>query len=67
MKEIEEKAEKPTLVILFKFHFHLPNPLKLKDLKTMGFSHPQSIAQISDEKYLQIKTRGGIDERFTVN
>jgi hypothetical protein len=24
-------------------------------------------AQISDENYLQIKTRGGIDERFTVN
>jgi len=41
--------------------------LNLKDLKTMGISVPQSIAQISDEKYLQIKTRGGIDERFAVN
>lgn len=40
---------------------------KLNDLKTMGISAPQSIAQISDEKYLQIKTRGGIDERFTVD
>lgn len=67
MKEIEKMAKKPTLVILFKWHFHLPNPLKLKDLKTMGISAPQSIAQISDEKYLQIKMRGGIDERFTVN
>jgi len=67
MKEIEKKAEKPTLVILFKWHFHLSNPLKLKDLKTIGISAPRSIAQISDEKYLQIKTRGGIDERFTIN
>ena len=27
----------------------------------------QVAAQILDEKYLQIKMRGGIDERFTVN
>ena len=67
MTEIENMAKKPTLVILFKWHFHLPNPLKLKDLKTIGISAPRSIAQISDEKYLQIKMRGGIDERFTVN
>ncbi len=67
MEEIESMAKKPTLVILFKLHFHLLNPLKLKDLKTMGVFAPQSIAQISDEKYLQIKTRGEIDERFTVN
>ena len=67
MKEFEKMAKKPTLIILFNWHFHLPNQLKLKDLKTMGVSAPQSIAQISDEKYLQIKMRGGIDERFTVN
>ena len=67
MEEIEKMAKKPTLVILFKWHFHLPNPLKLKDLKSIGVSAPQSIALISDEKYLQIKMRGGIDERFTVN
>jgi predicted nucleic acid-binding protein len=67
IEEIEKMAKKPTLVILFKWHFHLPNSLKLNDLKTIGVSAPQSIAQISDEKYLQIKMRGGIDERFTVN
>ena len=67
MKEIEEMAKNPTLVILFKWHFHLPNKLKLNDLKTMGVSAPQSIAQISDEKYGQIKIGGEIDERFTVN
>jgi predicted nucleic acid-binding protein len=67
MEEIEKMAEKPTLVILFKWHFHLPNPLRLNDLKAIGVSAPQSIAQISDAKYLQIKKIGGIDERFTVN
>ena len=67
MEEIEKMAQKPTLVILFKWHFHLPRTLKLKDLKTIGVSVPQSIAQISDENYLQIKKRGGIDERFTIN
>jgi len=67
MNEIEDRAKKPTLVILFTWHFHLSTPLKLNELKTMGISAPQSIAQISDGKYLQIKTRGGIDERFTVN
>lgn len=65
IEEIE--SMKPTLTILFNWHFHLPNPLKRKNLKTMGISHPQSIAKISEEKYLQIKKRGGIDERFTVN
>lgn len=67
LDEIEKIAQKPTLVILFKWHFHLPNTLKLKDLKKIGVSVPQSIAQISDENYLQIKKRGGIDERFTIN
>lgn len=67
LEEIEKIAQKPTLVILFKWHFHLPSTLKLKDLKKIGVSVPQSIAQISDENYLQIKKRGGIDERFTVN
>ena len=67
LEEIEKMPQKPTLVILFKWHFHLPRTLKLKDLKIIGVSVPQSIAQISDENYLQIKKRGGIDERFTVN
>jgi rRNA-processing protein FCF1/predicted RNA-binding protein with PUA-like domain len=65
--EIEEFAKKPTTVILFLHHFHLKNPLHLDKLKEMGVltSAPQSIIEISDEKYLQIKREGGIDERFT--
>ncbi len=65
--EIEKLAEKPTMVILFTWHFHLANPLKLSDLKEMNIFAPQSMALISHEKYLKIKSKGGIDERFTVH
>ncbi|RLG23423.1 hypothetical protein DRN85_09380 [Methanosarcinales archaeon] len=67
--EIEEMAKKPTIVILFTWHFHLSNPLKLKDLIEMGVltGSPQSITEISHEKYLHVKSGGGIDERFTFN
>ena len=69
MDEMEEMAEKPTIVILFTWHFHLANPLKLKELMELGvlMGAPQSITQISHEKYLLIRSRGGIDERFTVD
>lgn len=65
--EIEKMAKKPTMVILFTWHFHLANPLKLSDLKEMNIFAPQSMAIISHEKYLKIKSKGGIDERFTVH
>ncbi len=67
--EIDEMAKKPTMVILFTWHFHLPTPLKLDELKRMNVikGAPQSIAQISHDQYLKIKTNGGIDERLAVN
>ncbi len=67
--EIDEIAKKPTMVILFSWHFQLPRYLKLNELKKMGVlkAAPQSIVQISHEKYLNIKVESGIDERFTVN
>lgn len=65
--EIEIMAKKPTMVILFTWHFHLANPLKLSDLKGMNIFAPQSMTLISHEKYLKIKSKGGIDERFTVH
>ncbi len=69
MDEIEEMAKTSTLVVLFTWHFHLPNPLNLKELMEIGVltGAPQSITQISHEKYLLIKSRGEIDERFTVD
>lgn len=67
--EIEHMARKPTIVILFTWHFHFPNPLKLKELIEIGvlIGAPQSITQISHEKYQLIKSGGGIDERFTID
>ncbi|MGA8378249.1 MAG: PIN domain-containing protein [Methanoregula sp.] len=66
--EIDESL-KPLTVILFRHHFHLRNPLNLATLLESGILNgpPQSIMQISDEKYTVIKTLGGIDGRFTVN
>lgn len=67
--EIEEFAKKPTTIILFRHHFHLKNPLHLDKLKELGVlaGAPQSIIEIDHDKYLKIKERGGVDERFTFN
>jgi hypothetical protein len=64
-----ETTPKPLTVILFRHHFHLKNPLKLTTLLASGIFNgpPQSIMQISDEKYNVIKGLGGINGRFTVN
>lgn len=67
--EIKQIAKKPTLVILFQHHFHLQRPVKFKDLKLANVlkGAPQTISEISHEKYLKIKEMGGIDGRYTVN
>lgn len=61
-------SQKPTLVILFRWHFHLPNPLKLSELQDLEILKraPQSIHEINHEKYQKIKKEGNIDERFTI-
>lgn len=64
--EITETTQKSTMIILFTWHLHLAKPLKLIDLKEMHI-FPQSISLIPHEKYLTIKHKGGIDERFTVH
>ena len=63
------KVNLKTMVILFTWHFHLSNPLKLKDLIKMDIltGAPQSITEISHEKYLRVKSEGGVDERFTLD
>lgn len=69
INEIEKIAKKPTMVILFRWHFYLNKPLKLNELKQMDVlkGAPQSITRISHKHYGKIKKKGGIDERFTVN
>jgi predicted RNA-binding protein with PUA-like domain len=69
VEEIQSTVLKPTTVILFSWHLHLPEPLRLEELIQHGIlkTAPQTIMQISHEKYLNIKAASGIDERFTVN
>lgn len=69
MPEIQKKAEKPVLCILFMHHFYFKSPLNYKSLKEEGIisSAPQSIVEISQEQYSKIKKLGGLDERFIVN
>jgi len=64
-----ETNPKPLMVILFRHHFHLKNPVELAILLGSGVLNgpPQSIMQISDERYNVIKRIGGIDGRFTIN
>jgi hypothetical protein len=69
INDIERLVSKPTMVIVFKLHFYLPNPLSYKFL----YNHkvlsgpPQSIVEISHDKYLLVKDGGGLNERFTFN
>ena len=64
--EITKTTKKPAMVILFTWHLHLARPMKLIDLKEMHIS-PKSISLIPHEKYLMIKRKGGVDERYTVH
>lgn len=68
-EELKDWAEKSVLVILFKHHLYLPNPLNLEYLKKKEIlkDAPQSITEINHERYLAIKNGGKLDERFTVN
>jgi hypothetical protein len=65
--EIKDMCEKPTLVILFKIHFHFPNPINKEKLDSIGVSWPQQVNIIDEEKYQMIKELGGLDGCFTVN
>ena len=66
---INEMTESPVTIIKFRFHFYLKDRLNPNDLQEIGISTTalQSILQINHENYLQIKKKGGIDERFTVD
>jgi len=67
--QIAETSKKDTLVILFMQHFLLPRQISFKDLNGSGESHrpPQSIAQMVDQEFEEIRRMGGIDERFVVH
>ncbi|WP_147302073.1 PIN domain-containing protein [Haloferax sp. Atlit-4N] len=64
--ELEEFAEKPTTVLLFSWHFDLPNPVSYSKLRSDGvLTGPlQTITEISNQDYNMVKQRGEIDGRF---
>ena len=63
-REDLEGMKKPVMIILFRHHFHLTKPLELSDL---DMRPPQSITEIPHEKYIKIRDKGEIDERYTVH
>lgn len=67
LSEIQKLVKKPTSVILFNHHFYLKYPINYQELINRNILHgpPQSITEIAHKKYLFIKEKGGIDERFT--
>jgi len=67
--EIEKMTMRPTKVVMFRWHFHLGNRLKLTTLVKNGILQgpPMSMMRISHSKYNWIKTEGEIDVRFTVS
>lgn len=60
MEEIAEKAQKPTRIMLFRLVRHFENPLSQAWLEHSGVLRgaPQSITQISHEKFEQILAHG---------
>jgi hypothetical protein len=67
--QIMETSKKNSLVILFMQHFFLPRQIAIKDINRLGGTAkaPQSIAQIGDDDFENIRRMGGIDERFAVH
>jgi len=67
--EIEEMAKTSTLVLIFRWHFYLPNPIKLERLLDQGIlrSAPQTITTIDHKKYLKIKKESKLDGRYTID
>jgi hypothetical protein len=69
IEEIRKMSKKPTLVILFRWHFHFPEPIGIENLKDMGIikQAPQSITKIGHSDYLKILKRSKLDERYTIH
>ncbi|QQS44436.1 hypothetical protein IPM65_02450 [Candidatus Roizmanbacteria bacterium] len=69
LSELEELARKKALVLLFRHHFYFNKPMDLKLLRDSSLlkAAPQSIMKIDHQKYLEIKNKAQIYERFTVD
>jgi hypothetical protein len=67
--EIENFAQSPTTVLLFKWHFDFEDPVRYRVLRDKNIlaGPPQTIQKLSESAYQKIKKLGGIDERFIIN
>jgi hypothetical protein len=61
-----ETMDKPLSVLLFTHHFHFARPMLYHDLYENGIlkGTPQTISELTDEKYSWILEKSGIDRRF---
>ncbi|RLM96249.1 GNAT family N-acetyltransferase [Haloarcula sp. Atlit-7R] len=68
-RELQDMAQSPTTVLLFRWHFDLENPISYEELKKNDIlSDPlQWMSEISDRDYKYIRELGGINERFTLD
>jgi predicted nucleic acid-binding protein len=59
----------PVMIIFFLLHFDLKKYISLRNLQDAGIVRraPQSVMEISNERYRQILKMGGLDERFTLH
>ncbi len=67
-KELERKIRRgPVTVILFNSNEHMEKIINRDELRRMGITISQSISEIDQEKYLEIKKRGKINESFAIS
>jgi len=68
-QELEIKAQKPTVVIIFRYHFRLKNKVPFNSLKTDNIlkGPPQSITQITQNGYDKLAKMDGIDGRYIIH
>ncbi len=65
-REVEELATSPTTVLLFSWHFDLPNPISYERLRENDVlaGPPQVMQKLDEQGYRYIQEQGNIDERF---
>jgi hypothetical protein len=68
-RDVEKFAERGALIVLFRWHFYLQNFLRYDDMVKLDILSraPQTVMEVSHERYLRIKKNGGIPAGYTVS
>jgi len=68
-RDVEQFAERGALIALFRWHFYLQNFLRYDDMVKWDILSraPQTVMEVSHERYLRIKKSGGIPAGYTVS